>query len=167
MSLHDEFETARKTSPQVPWEMGPLSGKLAVLASKAPELARDAILRAQAGDHFADDGIGFTLEMKGVGKDSFKPEELEKLPGYRRLVEALADPAIDLGFSIGATRTYKTGTLVMNVTVKIEPGRTFKGSVIHFRGDSYDEYSHIDVYKDGPPAWAVTKPKLRGLSVTQ
>lgn len=164
MSLHDEFKAAKENKREVSYYMGPFSGKLAELAEDAPELVRRAILRTRAGDHSTENSIGFTIDLKWVEKKDFMPEMLEKLPGYRRLVEVMADPAIDIGFTIGFTNSNKTIAHTSTINVKIDPAKTFKDSMLTFRGDHYSDYSEIYIGKDGPPAWALTKPKF-GLSV--
>jgi hypothetical protein len=69
---------------------------------------------------------------KGVTASDITPEFLEDIPGFRKLRDACADPAMDIKL-----RIYVTSGSDMSLKIDLDPTRPFKESVIDPASDSF------------------------------
>lgn len=168
MSLRDDFIAAKNAASRndVPWELQSVSAAFIEFAHELPARIASAIRRLQGGVsiYSADPNLSVTAigeqHIYDLNKRVF--QLLDKLPGYRQLVIAASDPAIDVALQVRVSQGYdKSGRYAATYTATIDPSRPFSESIAAYGANQYSDQKTLAIGRN-PPDWVqhAIKPKL-------
>lgn len=158
-SLRERFIDANKKRSTRYDGLPLLSGNLAAHAAGLRKALEQLVIRAEAGQHISssayDPALRETFKSTYSGhyssdyrqrRDLPSREEMEALPGYQKLLEACADPAVDVcvKLSLAKTREYRED---FTVTVDILPSEPFGASTLTIRG-AHRDAEHFTIGAD-------------------
>lgn len=159
MSLRDEYMAAKNGTKDVPWMLREANNALQIFAEDLPDTIRRAARRLRQGETiYPGSEASFTLKTQAsyLQFDHLQAQ-LEKLPGYIKLMEIASDPGIDVQIVMtAATHNLMASFADPAIAVTVNPEQPFSDSVLALQAK--DERREIAIGQDR--ARQHNKPKL-------